>query len=90
MLIGLYTRWLHPIALLAGWAAGIVSGTAMVAAKGFASPIYALNIFGVTAPCYDAISSLALNLVVSVALSFVFNAMLGATRPDATAVSDYV
>jgi hypothetical protein len=62
----------------------------MVAAKGFASPIYALNIFGVTAPCYDAISSLALNLLVSVVLSFVFNAMLSGARNDATAVSDYV
>jgi solute:Na+ symporter, SSS family len=90
VLIGLYTRWLHPMALLAGWAAGIVSGTGMVAAKEFASPIYPLHIFGVIAPCYDAVSSLALNLAVSVALSFVFNAISRSERADATAVSDYV
>jgi SSS family solute:Na+ symporter len=90
VLIGLYTRWLHPMALLIGWAAGIVSGTGMVAAKGFASSIYPLNIFGVIAPCYDAISSLTLNLAVTMVLSFVFNAMLRGTRADATVVSDYV
>ncbi|HUO92348.1 MAG TPA: sodium:solute symporter [Rhizomicrobium sp.] len=90
VLIGLYTRWLHPVALLVGWAVGIVSGTAMVAAKAFASPIYPLDIFGVIAPSYDAISALALNLVISVALSFVFNAAFGSARADATAVTDYV
>ena len=89
VLIGLYTRWLHPIALLAGWAAGIVAGTAMVAAKDFASPIYPIHVMGVIAPCYDAISSLALNLAVSVVLSFVCNATFGGARTDATAVEDY-
>jgi len=90
VLIGLYTRWLHPMALLAGWAAGIVAGTWMAAEKDFASSIYPLHILGVTAPCYDAISSLVLNLVVSLALSFVFNTIMGRARTDATAVGDYV
>jgi len=90
VLIGLYTRWFHPVALLAGWAVGIVSGTAMVAAKNFTSSIYALDILGMTAPCYDAISSLMVNLAVTVVLSFVFNAMLGGARADSTTVSDYI
>ncbi|MDE2350275.1 MAG: sodium:solute symporter, partial [Alphaproteobacteria bacterium] len=35
VLIGLYTRWLNPWALLIGWGAGIGTGTAMAYAVGF-------------------------------------------------------
>jgi solute:Na+ symporter, SSS family len=87
VLIGLYTRGLHPIALLSGWAAGIVAGTAMTAAKGFQSSIFAIHIMGVTVPCYAAVSSLVLNLGVTVILSFVFNLVGRGT--DATRASDY-
>ena len=38
--LGLYTRWLNPVALLLGWAAGIISGTAMVATTDFKSSIF--------------------------------------------------
>jgi SSS family solute:Na+ symporter len=89
VVIGLYTRWLHPWALLAGWAAGIVSGTAMAASLNFAKSIYAVTIFGVTIPCYAALSSLILNLAVSIALSAAFNA-LSQSREDATLAADYL
>jgi len=39
-------------------------------------------------PCYAALSSLVVNVAVSVALSFVFNA-LSAPRADATLAEDY-
>ncbi len=89
VLIGLYTRWFHPWALLAGWATGIASGTAMAASLNFAKSIYAVTIFGVTIPCYAALSSLLLNLIVSVALSAAFNA-ISSSRKDETLASDYV
>ena len=89
VLIGLYTRWLHPIALLAGWASGIVAGTAMAAANGFAGSIFALHLLGETVPCYAAVSSLLLNLAVTIVLSFVFNALSRGVRVDATSVGDY-
>ena len=88
VLLGLYTRWLNPYALLIGWAAGIASGTAMAAANGFKISIYPLHVFGLTVPCYAALSSLILNLAVSVALSFVLNAFMR-TRTDATRAEDY-
>jgi SSS family solute:Na+ symporter len=88
VLIGLYTRWLHPYALLAGWAAGIASGIAMWANLGFAKTTYSVVLFGTTIPCYAALSALALNLFVSAALSLVCNA-LTRTRADATAAADY-
>jgi SSS family solute:Na+ symporter len=87
VLLGLYTRWLNPYALLIGWAAGIGSGAAMAAANGFKISIYPLHIFGLTVPCYAALSSLILNLAVSVALSLVFNAFMRGT--DATTAEDY-
>ena len=90
ILLGLYTRWLNPWALLAGWAAGIGSGTFMWASLGYAKTIYALHVFGVTIPCYAALSSLILNVAVGVALSVVFNAMTRGPRADATNAADYV
>jgi SSS family solute:Na+ symporter len=89
VLIGLYTRWLNPWALLTGWAVGIASGTAMAASLNFAKSIYAVTIFGVTIPCYAALSSLILNLIVSVILSAIFNA-LSQVRTDATSAEDYL
>ncbi len=90
VLLGLYTRWLDPWALLLGWLAGIVAGTAMAASLGFASSTYALHILGVTIPCYAAFSSLLLNIAVSVILSFVFNlAARDAAHTDATTAADY-
>jgi SSS family solute:Na+ symporter len=89
VLIGLYTRWLNPWALLIGWGVGIASGTAMAASLNFTKSIYAVTIFGVTIPCYAALSSLLLNLAASVVLSAVFNT-LSQTRQDATLAEDYL
>jgi SSS family solute:Na+ symporter len=88
VLLGLYTRWLHPRALLIGWIVGIASGTAMAAASGFKASVYVLHIGSVAIPCYAALSSVILNIAVSYALSVVFNAM-STTRNDATLAEDY-
>jgi SSS family solute:Na+ symporter len=90
VLLGLYANRLHPWALLIGWAVGIGCGTAMAASLAFKVSIYPIHLFGVTIPCYAALSSLALNIVVSVALSWVFNAVLRATPSDTTVEADYV
>ena len=89
VLIGLYTRWFHPYALLTGWAAGISAGIAMWASLGFTKTTYNLMLFGTTIPCYAAVSSLLLNIAVTVLLSFVLNTAL-APRTDATVASDYI
>jgi solute:Na+ symporter, SSS family len=87
VLLGLYTRWLNPVALLIGWASGIAAGTGMVAAKQFASSIYPITILGQTIPCYAAVSSLLLNVAVATALSLVLNTIARGT--DATSARDY-
>ena len=90
VLIALFTRWFHPMALLAGLVSGIASGTAMAWSLGFKSSIYVLHIFGVAVPCYAALSALALNLAVGVILSLVFNALDKSPRRDETLAADYV
>jgi len=87
--LGLYTRWLHPSALLLGWAAGIGAGTYMAYQNAFKSATYALDLFGVTVPCYAAFSALVLNIAVAVVLSAVFNAASRGVRADATTAEDY-
>ena len=81
VVLGLYTRWLHPRALLFGWAAGIASGTWMAWTLSFKGATYALPVFGTTVPCYAAIPALALNLGVSIVLSIVFNALRARPSP---------
>jgi SSS family solute:Na+ symporter len=90
VILGLYTNRLNPWALLVGWGCGIASGTWMAAQLAFKTSIYPIHLFGVTIPCYAALSSLALNIAVSVALSWVFNAVLRTPPSDATAEADYV
>ena len=89
VIVGLYTGWLNPWALLIGWAAGIVVGTAMAASTGFQSAVFPLALDGLTVPGYAALYALALNFAVSIVLSAVFNAMkLGESR-DETRDGDY-
>ena len=44
IVIGVFTRWMRPWALLAGWAAGMASGTAMAVALGLKSSVYPLHL----------------------------------------------
>ena len=89
VMLGLYTRWFHPRALLLGWAAGIACGTAMAWTLDFKSAIFVLHIAGTDVPCYAALAALALNLGVSVVLSLVFNLLARGPRPDETTAEDY-
>ena len=87
--VALFTRAMHPMALLIGWACGIAAGTAMAWSLGLKSSIYVLHIFGLAVPCYAALSALALNLAVGIVLSLVFNAFSPGARADETAAADY-
>jgi len=90
VLIALYTRFFNPWGLLAGWAAGIGSGTWMAWELGLKSSTYPLHIFGWTVPCYAALSALVLNIAVGFVISLVLNWASKAPRYDETVASDYV
>ncbi|MGA5212282.1 sodium:solute symporter family protein [Streptomyces pseudogriseolus] len=79
--VGLYTRWLHPRALLAGWAAGMTAGTYLVVREGFSSIV---PLVAGSPEIYAGVAALVLNLAVAVAATPVL-ARLGVPRgPDAT------
>jgi SSS family solute:Na+ symporter len=83
VLLGLYSRSFNALALLVGWAAGTAIGTYMAATQGFLSSVYPLEIFGVTLPGYAALYSVAINFLLAVLLSPLFDLM--ARKPIAPA-----
>ncbi len=93
IVVGLYTRWLHRWALLAGWAIGMIYGT--VAA--YHQKSAATKHFGgslATFPyshtkVYIAFSALALNAVVAVVLTVVLRLLKAPQGVDATTYEDY-
>ena len=89
VIVGLYTRWFNPWALIIGWAAGLVSGTWMVASNGFQSAVFPLAIDGLTIPGYAALYALAINFAVSIVLSLLLNPVRMTRGTDRTSAADY-
>jgi len=85
---GLYTRWFHHVALLLGWLAGMVWGT-YIAVKNNFTPVYPIHVFGHTLPLYAGLSAFALNIVVSIVLTVLFDLIGVARGTDQTARDDY-
>ena len=90
VVVGVFTRWFNPWALLVGWAAGMFSGTAMAVSLGLKSSVYPLHFGGGTYPMYAAVPALILNLVVSVVLTVVFRAVKVGEGTDVTDAAAYV
>jgi solute:Na+ symporter, SSS family len=87
--LGLYTRWLHRWAVLAGWATGMATGTWMAHSLAFQGNVYVLKLGGAAIPGYAALWALIANLVVAVIGSAVLNAAGAPRGKDATAEEDY-
>jgi solute:Na+ symporter, SSS family len=90
ILLGLYTRWFNSWALLIGWAVGLVLGTWLEASLGFKGAVYPFHLFGYTVPCYIALATIVLNIVISGILTLIFNAIASDRHLDATVATDYV
>ncbi|MFF7762995.1 monocarboxylate uptake permease MctP [Streptomyces griseorubiginosus] len=90
---GLFTRWFHRWALLAGWAVGMVYGT--VAAYGVASPTQkhfggsAKEIPGIGEIGYIGLTAFVLNVAVTVILTFILRAAKAPEGVDETSPEDY-
>ncbi|MDQ2749958.1 MAG: sodium:solute symporter [Actinomycetota bacterium] len=90
---GLYTRWFHRWALLAGWALAMVYGT--VAAYHQSSPTTkhfgsSLADFpGTTTKVYIAVTALVLNILVAVVLTLVLRMLKAPAGTDETEPGDY-
>ena len=89
VIVGLYTRWLNPWALITGWAAGLIAGTWMVASLSFQSAVFPLAVDGLTVPGYAALYALVINFAVSIVLSLLFNPIQATRGTDQTSAADY-
>jgi SSS family solute:Na+ symporter len=99
IVLGLYTRWFHRWALLAGWAAGLVAGAVMLydtpntttGKQHFGGAQYALSKLGFDSKVtvYTGIIALTLNLVVAVVGTVVLRAVRAPAGADATHPGDY-
>lgn len=90
---GLFTRWFHRWALLAGWAVGMAYGT--LAAYGVASPTQkhfggsSKEIPGIGEIGYIGLTAFALNVAVTVVLTVVLRALKAPDGVDETSPEDY-
>jgi solute:Na+ symporter, SSS family len=93
IVIGLYTRWFHRWAVLAGWAAGMVYGT--WTAYGVASPTQAhfggplAEFPGTSTKVYIAATAFLINLIVTIVLTVVLRATNVDPGVDQTSPADY-
>ena len=89
VMLGVYTRWFNDWALLIGWAVGTGLGCWMFVAANL-NPNFPLHIAGFTFPGYTALYTVVLNLIITVVLTPVFNAIGSpAASKDMTAAADY-
>ena len=86
--IGLYTNWFNPKALLLGWIVGIAAGTYMAVQTGYTAA-FPLHLGGGTLVGYGPFYALLLNLIVSVIATPLFKAAGSARAIDATSAADY-
>src|SRR3954449_7565225 len=101
--LGLYTRWMHRGALVAGWVAGMVVGlwmlyeipkldpTGAVIKEHFGGSSFALSKLGFDTKftIYPGLVSLIVNLLVVVVITLILRAMKVADGVDGTADTDY-
>lgn len=88
VMLGVYTRWFNDWALLVGWAAGIIAGTAMFVAADL-TPTYAVAVGSFTFPGYSALYAVVINLVLSVVLTPLCNTISGQPA-DETGATEYL
>ena len=99
IVFGLYTRWFHRWALLAGWAAGMLAGLWMLYDNAnpltgkahFAGSQWALSRWGLdtTYTVYVGLLAVAVNAIVTVVLTVVMRAAKAPYGEDVTDESDY-
>jgi len=88
VMFGAYTRWFDPWALLAGWAAGTLTGTWMAVHVGL-KPTFPLELAGYTASGYTAFYTLILNLAVAALLTPLCARLDRRPPADQTVPADY-
>jgi len=86
--LGLWTHWFHPKALLLGWACGLVASCAMAYASGFGSN-YTVHAFGGSLTGFIALYGLVVNLLISALTTLVLRVLRLGTGIDSTTAGDF-
>ncbi|MBV9402226.1 MAG: sodium:solute symporter [Candidatus Eremiobacteraeota bacterium] len=87
--LGLYTRWFHPKALLIGWGGGIIASVAMAKAAHFQA-VFALPLGGGhTLIGYIALYAVLLNIIIAAVMTLIFQAIRLQPGRDLTVAADY-
>jgi SSS family solute:Na+ symporter len=94
VVFGLYTRWFHRWALLAGWAVAMVYGTVTAyqqinpaTGKHFGSSVGPIDVIGQSG--YIALTAFVINVVVAAVLTAVLRALKAPEGDDVTRPEDY-
>jgi solute:Na+ symporter, SSS family len=94
IVFGLFTRWFHRWALLAGWAAGMIYGTVVAygfctlcTTRSFANPLAIVPLLGKAG--YIGLTAFVVNVLVAVVLTLVLRAAKVSNGTDLTVQSDY-
>jgi SSS family solute:Na+ symporter len=87
VVLGVFTRWLHPWGLFCGWAAGMAAGTWMVWSLGLKGSVYPIPHIG---GMYAAVPALLLNLTVAVILTLILRPLKLAPGRDTTDPAAYI
>src|SRR4051794_9930488 len=94
IVFGLYTRWFHRWALLAGWAVAMLYGTITAyrqlnpaTGKHFGSSVAGIDLIGRSG--YIALTAFVINVVVAAVLTVVLRALKAPAGVDETKPSDY-
>ncbi|MBV8489435.1 MAG: sodium:solute symporter [Candidatus Eremiobacteraeota bacterium] len=86
--LGLWTRWYSPKALLAGWLAGLLASCAMAWASNFSSNM-TIHMFGMSVTGFIALYALAINLAVATTVNLLLRMARVAPGDDRTSPGDY-
>ena len=92
IVFGLYTRWFHRWALLAGWAVGIITGVWMAYGPGpkhFASSVYPWHFGGLHFSAYAGLIAFVLNVLVAGVVTLILRAAQVPEGRDDTQPEDY-
>ena len=94
IVFGLYTRWFHRWALLAGWAVAMVYGTVTAyqqinpaTGKHFGSSVGPVDVIGQSG--YIALTAFVINVIIAVVLTLVLRAIKAPEGTDITRPEDY-
>jgi SSS family solute:Na+ symporter len=90
VVFSLFTRFYNGWALLIGWVAGFGMATNLALLNHLSGAIYTFDLFGYTVPCYIAVVTFCVNVVVATALSPLFHRIASDRNRDMTVASDYL